>query len=125
MRHLNATAIIRRLATHTNLVGTHRAAASLAGGIAVPGATTTFTIDYAVVAPTPGKELQRLPELRRAQESKTIYTAGAVLVGSQAGTSEADLVTIDGAVYEVSLASEWNAAAGYYSAIVTRANLPG
>lgn len=124
MRHLNATAIIRRLATHTNLVGTHRAAASLSGGIAVPGTETLFTIDFAVVAPTPGKELQRLPELRREQESKTIYTAGAVLVGAQAGVSEADLITIDGAMYECSVASEWNAAAGYYAAILTRANLP-
>ena len=124
-RTLDASDVILSLATHTDLVGTHRAAAVRTNGIAATPVSTTFTIPFAVVYPTPGREVQRNPELRRTQGTVTVCTAGAFLTGSQAGVSEADFLTIDGVVYEVSVASEWSALEGYYTAIMTRANLPG
>lgn len=121
-RILDAAGVIRRLSTHTNVIVTRRAAATFpANGVRVPGATSTVTIAYAVIVPASGNELRRLPEGRQAFETRTVYTAEQVLVGAQAGTNEADLMTVNGASWEVQLASEWDARKGYYASAIQRA----
>lgn len=121
---LDAQDVIESLSTHTNVTGTHRAAATYVNGVATAGATSAFTIAYAVIVPASGRQLQRLPEGRRSQETRAVYTAGALLVGAQAGVSEADLITLDGAVWECQSASSWAAAVGYYEALIQRSNTP-
>lgn len=119
-RILDASSIIERLATHADVAVTRRAAATYVGGIAVPGATSTIVIPFAVIVPASGRDLQRLDVGRRSQETRTIYTADQLLVGAQAGANEADLVNLDGVAWEVQLASEWDAAAGYCAAVMQR-----
>lgn len=96
---------------------TRRAAATITTGRAVAGATSSVTIT-ASVQPASGRDLQRLPEGRRAIETLTLFTTTQLLVGGQGAANEADLVTIGGKVYEVQLVETWpvtslNAAAAY------------
>lgn len=119
-RILDAAQIIENLATHTDVAVTRRAAATYPAGIYIPGANTTIVLPFAVIVPTSGRELQRLPEERRSIETRTVYTAAQLLVGAQAGANEADLVNVDGVAWECQSSSEWDASTGYCAAIIQR-----
>jgi len=102
---------------------TRRAAASYGTtGIATAGATTTLTI-RAAIWPASGKELQRLPEGRRAQETRAGVTTTQLLTGGQGAAHEADLVTIDGVAYEVQLCNAWPNVPGFYEITLQRPNV--
>lgn len=116
---LDAGSLIASFATGTYAV-TRRAKATFVQGIATPGATTPIEI-AASVQPASGRDLLRLPEGRRATETRVVYTTTQLLVGSQGGTNEADLITIDGASWEVQLVESWPGAVGYFKAIAQRA----
>ena len=96
---------------------TRRAAATTDGhGRNVAGATSSISI-VAAVAPASGRDLLRLPEGRRANETRMVLTATALLVGGQGAANEADLISIDGASWEVQHVEVWRQpgvdAAGY------------
>lgn len=93
------------------LVVTRRARGTFVRGIATPGATSTLTIT-AVPRPVSGRDLQRLPEGRRTQETRVFDTTTELLAGDQDGAREADLVDIegDGRPWEVQQVQRWPSA---------------
>lgn len=114
---LDAADLIDSLSTGTYTV-TRRAAATNDGhGRAVAGSTSTLTIT-ASVQPASGRDLMRLPEGRRTIETRVVYTTTRLLTGGQGAANEADLLTIDGASYEVEQVQTWPGAVGYYRCIV-------
>ncbi len=124
MIDLDAADLIADLATGTYTV-TRRAAGTYVHGIATPGTTSTLSITAAVV-PERGRDLERLPQGRQTIETRAVYTPTLMLVGAQAGANEADLITIDGDLWEVQLAERWpaaGAASSYCKALVQRAGI--
>lgn len=100
---------------------TRRAAATFSAGIATAGATSTLSI-YAAIWPASGRDLQRLPELRRSLETRAGVTATQLLVGGQGATNEADMITIDGALWEVQQCASWPNVPGFWAFMVQRPN---
>lgn len=85
---------------------TRRAAATYVAGRAVAGATSAVQIT-ASVQPATGRDLLRLPEGRRALETRVLFTTTQLFAGEQGGVNEADQVTIEGIVWEVQHVEEW------------------
>lgn len=83
-----------------------RAAVTFVRGLAQPTTNTTFMIT-ASVQPATGKDLLRLPELRRTNETRAIFTTTQLFTGDQGTAYEADLVTIDGDPWEVQHVEDW------------------
>lgn len=118
MIDLDAADLIDSFSTGTYTV-TRRDTPSYVAGVATAGGTSTFTITAAVV-PSSGRDLLRLPEGRRSIESKTVYSATMLRVGEQGGP-DADLISIDGANFEVQTSGQWpDVSTGFYVAIVQR-----
>ncbi len=114
---LDAGDVIASLDTGSYTV-TRRARATFdSHGRAQAGGTSTLTID-ASVQPASGRDLLRLPEGRRATETRVVYTPTALIVGGEGAANEADLIAIDGRTWEVQLAESWPGAMGYCRAIV-------
>lgn len=90
---------------------TRRARGRLVHGKITDGATTTVLIT-ASVSPASGKDLLRLPEGRRTNESRVVFTTTELYTGGQVGsetqaTYQADRILIDGKDYEVSHVETW------------------
>lgn len=101
---------------------TRRAAAVITNGIATAGAPSTLSI-YAAIWPATGRELQRLPELRRSLETRAGVTSTQLLVGGQGASNEADLITIDGALWEVQSCGAFDVnAPDFFTFVVQRPN---
>lgn len=112
---LDAEDLIESLDPST-LTVTRRAAAVLLRGRAVGDPSpATFPI-VAGVQPASGRDLQRLPEERRSEATIVLYTKTELVVGDP-GSSEADLVEIDGEQWEVQHVEKWRSSV-YYRAIV-------
>lgn len=75
-------------------------------GIAQPTTDVTFTIT-ASIQPASGKDMLRLPEGRRANETRTLFTATQLYTGDQGSGYEADLVEVDGDLWELVTVSDW------------------
>ena len=103
---MNVADIIDRFMTG-NYTVTRRAAATFTNGRAQASATTTLTIEASVQRPK-GRDLMRLPELRRTVETRVVYTTTQLLVGGQGEGNEADLVSIDGQSWEVEHVETWH-----------------
>lgn len=102
---------------------TRRAAGTYPGGVATPGTPSTITIE-AAVQPLAGRDLKRLPEGRRAEEARTVFTVTELLVGGENQPHEADLISIDGGLYEVSSVQFYDSnqdSEPYYKAMVLAA----
>lgn len=102
---------------------TRRVAATLVHGIAVSGSTSSVPIEAAVF-PASARDLRRLPEGRQAQETRVLFTTTKLLVGGQNQPNEADLVNVDGALWEVQLVDFFDsnqADEPYYRCIVQAA----
>jgi hypothetical protein len=96
--YLDAADVIAELDTGTYTV-TRRAAATTDGhGRKLPPLRTQLAID-ASIQPANGRDLQRLPELRRASETRVIYTTTPLLVGGQGSANESDLLAIQAEVW--------------------------
>lgn len=94
-RPLSTYAVTRRLASTFTL------------GRAVPDPSPTTIQIVASVQPATGRELLRLPEGRRDQETRVVFTVTELFCGGQAATYEADKITIDGVVWEVQHVERW------------------
>lgn len=88
--------------------GVRRARASYVDGIAVAGATSALSIIFRP-RPASGRDLQRLPEGRRTEETRVGDTITELFSGDQAGAYEADLLDIDGdgRLWEVQQVQKW------------------
>jgi hypothetical protein len=116
---MDATALISSFSTGTYTVS-RRVASTYTKGNPVSAIPSTFTIDAAVI-PATGKDLQRLPEGRRAIESKTVYTPTLLYTGGQGEANEADWISIDSANWEVQHVETWEADASFYVCVVQKA----
>jgi len=85
---------------------TRRQRAAYSRGIAQPTNDFTITIK-ACVQPATGKDLLRLPEGRRSNETRVLFTTTELDCGDVDSDFEADTVTIDGAFWEVQHVEFW------------------
>ena len=108
---MNGADLIARMATGSYVVTRRAAATTDSHGRKVAGATSSFTI-IAVIVPASGRDLQRLPEGRRTQETRQVITSTPLLVGGQGSANEADLVAVDGQTWEVQLVENWRQPGG-------------
>lgn len=100
---------------------TRRQAGTVLRGIVQATTDATFTIT-ASIQPASGKDLLRLPEGRRSDETRTLFTATQLYVGDQGDDYECDLVSVDGQLYEVSHVEDWLQWAGlapFYRCLIT------
>lgn len=106
---------------------TRTVASMFTNGIASPGSTSTFVVTGSV-QPASGRDLYRLPELRRSLETRVLYTSTLLQVGQEGGANEADKVEIEGALWEVQQANTWLQGAidyaTYYRCILQRPVTP-
>lgn len=102
---MDAADLIASFMTGTYTV-TRRARGTFLAGRPVPGVATTFAI-VASVQSAAGRDLMRLPELRRSVDTCVIYTVTELEVGAQDGTNESDVVSIDGISWEVQHVEAW------------------
>lgn len=88
--------------------GVRRAKTTYVNGIAVAGATTPLEIIFRS-RPASGRDLQRLPEGRRTEETRVGDTTTELYAGGQAAPFEADLLDIDGdgRLWEVQQVQRW------------------
>lgn len=83
-------------------------------GVAVQGLATTHDV-FASVQPATGRDLMKLPEGRRSEETRVLYAIGDLQLGGQGASHESDRVSIDGETWEVQHIEKWP---GYVRAIV-------
>lgn len=83
-----------------------RQAGALFRGVAGPITSTLMTIQ-ASVQPATGKDLLRLPEGRRANQTRVIFTTTELFVGDQGDPFLADVVMINGEPWEVQHVETW------------------
>jgi len=78
------------------------------------------TLVYAAVQPSTPKELEDLPENRRAGSSITIYSPQLLQSLSTSEARQPDRILWHGDVYEVEKVEEWCEVGGYCKAIATK-----
>lgn len=92
------------------------------------GAQSTLTIN-ASVQPIKGNDLKLLPEGRRSEESRVVYTDTQLLIGGYEQPTEADVVTIDGEDWEAHHVEVWRDAlsgnVGYRCIVTVKRGSPG
>lgn len=111
---------ITRFATGTYSVARY-GAPTWSDGIGTKAAPSTISI-VASVQPVGGREIRALPEGRRGNEVRVIYTA--TLLQTETSGS-ADIVTIDGEPYEVFKVETWIAwGVTHYRAFASRTSIP-
>jgi hypothetical protein len=88
-----------------------RSAVTFRRGIAQATIDSTLTIT-ACVQPATGKDLLRLAEGRRTNETRAIFTTTRLFTGDQDAAYEADWVTIDGDPWEVQMVQDFVQAGG-------------
>lgn len=79
--------------------------------------TSTLSVD-ACVQPVGGRDLQRLPEGLRTEELLAMYTATELK--TQGSGQDPDLVTIDGASWEVQRVERWLELGNYWKCILLK-----
>lgn len=102
---MNTAAIVQSFMTGTYTV-TRTAASTFTAGRAVPGSTSTVSI-MASVQPAAGKDLLRLAEGRRTEETRVVFTDTQLKDGAEGSAYEADRVSIDGQDWEVQQIESW------------------
>ena len=115
---MNLAGTIRRLARASYTV-TRFAQGAYENGRFVRGAPTQFTI-RALIQPTRGQDLLRLPEGERTRELVTIYTTDELHTANAPGGAAADRVTWRGETYEVQGVERWDEIAGFWKAIAAK-----
>lgn len=100
---------------------TRRALATAVRGRASPPSTSTVPIT-ASVQPASGRDLLRLPELQRSNETRVVFTSTPLMIAGEGVPFMSDLVAIDGRLWEVQHVESWEASpmtdGAYYRVIV-------
>lgn len=107
--------VISQLGTGTYEVT--RYSSTTTGGRVSTAVASTFEIE-AHVQPLTGREIDRLPELLRARETRAVFTTTALRTGYTG--QQPDRITINGAAWEVEKVEPWDTLGGYHRAIVAR-----
>jgi hypothetical protein len=108
---------IEELATGVYQVNRSTGATTYLDGVRVPPSTTASTI-LALVTPTSGRQLERLPEGLRSNETITIYTK--TQLQTVAPTAEPDVVIYNGASYQVESVERWQQSGSFWVALAQR-----
>jgi hypothetical protein len=103
---VNIADLITSFSTGTYTVTRTSRGATTRGHVAA-GSTTTFSIT-AAVHPAMGNDLKRLPEGRRSNETRVVYSRTELILGGQGAQYEADLISIGGQDWEVEHVETWN-----------------
>lgn len=104
-------------------VVTRRGPGTWTDGIHVPDPSPEFVSMVASVQPVTGREFSALPEGRRADEVRVVYTATPLRVTDEDGA--ADVIAIDGETWEVYKIETWFAwGVTHYRAMVSRMEVP-
>lgn len=114
---MDLSAVIDALQTGTYTVTRPAASSYTAGVLDTPG-TSTLTITACVQTAT-GRDLKRLPEGRRTDELKAVFTA--TQLHTQESGQGADLISIDGDMYEVQTVERWDTSGAYFKALALKA----
>lgn len=103
---MDIAALVLSFATADGYVVTRRARTGFSRGLALPTEDVTMTI-VASVQPATGRDLLRLPELRRSNETRVLFTATQLRTGDAGEDHEADLVEVEGEQWEVQHVETW------------------
>lgn len=103
---MDAFGLIADFATNGTYPVTRRPRGGYVNGVATTGITSTFSIQ-ASVQPASGRDLERLPEGRRALSTTIIFTTTKLITGGQNSPNDADLVLIEGAPWEIQHVEQW------------------
>lgn len=96
-----------------------RAAGAFVNGTWVAGSLTTSSIS-AAVQPAGVRDLLKLPEGERTEETIAIFTIAPLIVSEVAGAQEGDRIIYQGRTYRVRAIDDWSPHANYVRAIATR-----
>lgn len=75
-------------------------------------AESNFTI-LAMVQPLTGRELDRVPEGLQDKEVRAVWTTADLIVSTAGDTHEPDVITIDGAPYQIQTVENWSDLGAY------------
>lgn len=92
--------LVSSFATAQSFTVTRTPKGGWARGRSAPAPPSSLTI-IGAVQPAMGRDLLRLPEERRARETRVLFTTTEMFVGGQDAAFEADRVAIDGGTWEV------------------------
>jgi hypothetical protein len=98
--------LITSFSTDTYAVTRTARATPVRGKLPDDPTTQTVTI-LASIAPATGADMRRAPEGRDSRETRVLYTTTQLYLGEQGGTYEADIVSINGADWEVEHVERW------------------
>lgn len=90
-------------------------------GVYQPGTVTTFSAVMSV-QPAGGKELLKLPEGQRTKTVMKGYTETALYTADQAASKKADVVTYEGALFEVQKVEPWGGNLSHYKVLMVGVN---
>ena len=113
------SSILQEFAASGGVSVIRRAAGTNDEGMYRPGATTTLTLEPAVIHTASGRDMERLPEGQRTKEAIVILTPEALRIGTPGGVM-ADRISHAGALWEVTHVEDWLSHAGYFRAIATK-----
>lgn len=102
---MDIASLIESFATGTYTV-TRTTRAAPVRGREQQGTETTFDITGSS-SPATGNDLKKLPEGRRTNETRVVFTATELLLGGEGAANEADTVSIDGQDWEVEHVETW------------------
>lgn len=102
---MNLASLIASFSTGSYAV-TRTERATIHNGKVERGEQQVVTIT-ASVSPASGADMRRLPEGRNQIATKAVYTTTQLYAGAQGGDFEADIITIDGASWEVQHVERW------------------
>lgn len=104
---MDITALIASFSTASGTYAvTRQTSGGYTRGVANPTVNSTIQIT-ASLQPATGQDLLRLPEGRRTNETRVIFTDTLLRTGDQGQTVEADLVLIEGDLWEVQHVETW------------------
>lgn len=108
---MDIVSLVQSFATATTYAVKRRQLSGFTRGLARDPVQTNITIS-ASLQPATGRDLLRLPEGRRANETRVLFTTTEMFTGDLGETFDADLVTIEGDDWEIQHVEEWIDAGG-------------
>lgn len=103
---MNLTSLVNSFLTAASYTVTRTARGTVVRGRVVEGTQTSVTIS-ASVSPVDGLSISRNPEGQTDEQTRTLFTTTELYAGGQGASYEADKVTIDGDLWEVSRVEKW------------------